>query len=177
MSAGGWKGETPAPENQLIIDYLDAVRPVPSDEQYLPVFCDVVQLLEQLAGLGEGLAQVARTIARGILDFDVVNRDAKSVKEALKKLEVFVEQSTKVGGGGIEEGGKEGVVTEVVTGGEGSGDVEGDKEREKSGETEVKGTGGEGNETNKGNDRENACEAMSGEAKENGDERGARVKQ
>ena len=176
MSAGGWKGETPAPENQLIIDYLDAVRPVPSDEQHLPSFCDVAKLLQQLAGLGEGLAEVARTIARAVLDFDVVNRDSKSVRKALEKLEVFVGQSPKVegegegskeggepdaketGGGGkeaevIEEGERAdvesgGEIAEVDGGGKGSG--EGGEEKEGAG---VKVSGGEENGEGAGKDK------------------------
>lgn len=47
VSDGKWKDETPAPENVEIICYLDSVRPVPSDEQYLQRF-DVFAILHQL---------------------------------------------------------------------------------------------------------------------------------
>ena len=48
MTAGQWTNETPAPENVEIIKYLDAVRPVPSDEQYLSQNFDVAELLRKL---------------------------------------------------------------------------------------------------------------------------------
>ena len=47
VSGGKWKDETPAPENVEIICYLNSVRPVPSDEQYLQRF-DVFAILRQL---------------------------------------------------------------------------------------------------------------------------------
>ena len=47
VSGGKWKNETPAPENVEIIHYLNAIRPVPSDEQYLPQY-DVAKILFQL---------------------------------------------------------------------------------------------------------------------------------
>ena len=51
VTAGQWKNETPAPENVEIINYLDAVRPVPSDEQYLPQNLDMTELLKKLVEL------------------------------------------------------------------------------------------------------------------------------
>ena len=36
-----------------IIKYLDAVRPVPSDEQYLPQNFDVAELLKKLVEIGD----------------------------------------------------------------------------------------------------------------------------
>ena len=46
-----WKGETPDPENVEIIAYLDAIRPIPSNEQYLPSLeFDVLRILQSLAG-------------------------------------------------------------------------------------------------------------------------------
>ena len=51
VTAGQWKKETPAPENIEIINYLDAVRPVPSDEQYLPQNFDMAELLKKLVEL------------------------------------------------------------------------------------------------------------------------------
>ena len=50
VTGGQWDGETPAPENVAIICYLDAVRPVPSDEPYLPS-ADIVELVTKLHSL------------------------------------------------------------------------------------------------------------------------------
>ena len=50
VSGGQWKGEIPAPENVEIIAYLNAIRPVPSDEQYIPSLeFDVLTLLKNLS--------------------------------------------------------------------------------------------------------------------------------
>lgn len=176
MSAGGWKGETPAPENQLIINYLDAVRPVPSDEQYLPAFCDIAKLLQQLAELGEGLTEVARRIARVVLDFDVVNRNSKSVKEALEKLEVFVERSSKVEGvreGGSEEREEAADGEEMGGGGdECDGGVEGTGERESA---KVDGGGLEGGEEGERAKVDGGGDEETGGSVEEGEEGGAEV--
>ena len=53
VTDGQWKGEIPAPENVEIINYLDAVRPVPSDEAYLSDSFDVTQLLDKLSALDD----------------------------------------------------------------------------------------------------------------------------
>ena len=53
---GQWEGETPAPENVEIIAYLDAVRPVPSNEQYLPSL-GVFGLIELLLSSQDGLVR------------------------------------------------------------------------------------------------------------------------
>ena len=53
MTAGQWKNETPAPENVEIIKFLDAVRPVPSDEQYLPPNFNIAELLRKLVEAGD----------------------------------------------------------------------------------------------------------------------------
>ena len=51
VSGGQWEGETPAPENVEIIAYLDAIRPIPSNEQYLPSLeFDILSILQSLAG-------------------------------------------------------------------------------------------------------------------------------
>ena len=51
LGGGQWEGETPAPENVEIIAYLDAIRPNPSNEQYLPSLeFDVLSILQSLAG-------------------------------------------------------------------------------------------------------------------------------
>ena len=56
VSGGQWEGETPAPENVEIIAYLDAIRPIPSNEQYLPSLeFDVLSILQSLAGSSDGL--------------------------------------------------------------------------------------------------------------------------
>jgi hypothetical protein len=54
VTGGQWEGETPAPENVEIIAYLDAVRPIPSDEQYIPSLeFDVLVVLRSLCSCGE----------------------------------------------------------------------------------------------------------------------------
>ena len=46
----GEQWETPAPENVEIIAYLDAIRPIPSNEQYLPSLeFDILSILQSLA--------------------------------------------------------------------------------------------------------------------------------
>ena len=112
VSAGGWKGEIPAPENVEIINYLNIVRPTPSDEQYLPAFCDVVALLQQLLGLGGGVAgvgQAVRKIVGAVLESEVATREVKIVREALEKLEALVREEGEEGAKrGEEEGATEG---------------------------------------------------------------------
>ena len=50
LGGGQWEGETPAPENVEIIEYLNAIRPIPSNEQYLPSLeFDVLSILQSLA--------------------------------------------------------------------------------------------------------------------------------
>lgn len=50
VTGGQWEGETPAPENVEIIAYLDAIRPIPSDEQYIPSLeFDVLGVMKSLA--------------------------------------------------------------------------------------------------------------------------------
>ena len=47
----GGEGETPAPENVEIITYLNAIRPIPSNEQYLPSLeFDILSILQSQAG-------------------------------------------------------------------------------------------------------------------------------
>lgn len=49
VTGGQWEGETPAPENVEIIAYLDAIRPIPSDEQYIPSLeFDVLGIMRSL---------------------------------------------------------------------------------------------------------------------------------
>ena len=50
VTGGQWEGETPAPENVEIIAYLDAIRPIPIDEQYIPSLeFDVLGVMRSLA--------------------------------------------------------------------------------------------------------------------------------
>ena len=108
------------------------MRPVPSDDQYLPSFCDVVQLLWELvrAEEGEELAGVAKTVAEAVLDAELAGGrgEAESVKETLEKLRELV-----AGGGG---GGGDGEGTE-------NGQVAGEKEKEKEEEEEEEEEGGQ----------------------------------
>lgn len=86
----------PAPENVEIINYLNAIRPLPSDEQYLPAFCDVLQLLQQLCELGGGgVVQAVRRIARAVLECEEVGEreEAKGVREVREKLRVLMEEA------------------------------------------------------------------------------------
>ena len=54
VTGGQWEGETPAPENVEIIAYLDAIRPIPSDEQYIPSLeFNVLSILRSLAGCSD----------------------------------------------------------------------------------------------------------------------------
>ena len=109
MSSGEWEGETPAPENVEIINYLNAVRPVPSDEQYLPAFCNVTQLLGQLLEFGDGeLAQAVRRVARAVLEYcaGVDTKELAIVKETLEQLGELVKEEGE-GGEGAEEGREE----------------------------------------------------------------------
>ena len=49
VTGGQWEGETPSPENVEIIAFLDALRPIPSDEQYIPfIEFDIAKVLKAL---------------------------------------------------------------------------------------------------------------------------------
>lgn len=111
-----------------IINYLNAVRPVPSDDQYLPSFCDLVQLLGKLLQLGDNeVAQSVRRIARAVLECDSLGtHDVDVVNAELKKLKELVED--------VEEEGKDG---EEGPGGERS--AEEDKEEDKGEDEEGEG--------------------------------------
>ena len=97
VSGGQWKGETPAPENVEIIKYLDAIRPVPSDEQYLPTFkFDVFVLFTKLHGLKDSeISEDLRAIVAMLEDVKLMskNEHIASFKETLQKLkEELVEE-------------------------------------------------------------------------------------
>ena len=71
VSGGQWEGETPAPENVEIIGYLDTIRLIPSNEQYLPSL-DVLGLVQTLLTSKD----------------DVVRESAREVVTMLKSQEV-----------------------------------------------------------------------------------------
>lgn len=63
---GKWENETPAPENVEIIRYLNAIRPVPSDEQYLPRY-DVPKIFSQLREFGvEKVCELVKEIGQRV---------------------------------------------------------------------------------------------------------------
>ncbi len=77
MTAGQWKNETPAPENVEIIKYLDAVRPVPSDEQYLFPNFDIAELLRKLVEAGDDqVSGSVKVILQGITSQRVASRSS-----------------------------------------------------------------------------------------------------
>ena len=85
VSGGQWKGETPAPENVEIIRYLDAIRPVPSDEQYLPAF-DVVALFEKLHGLSDPeISESLRAIVAVLEDGELKSQRMVDFLQKLQK--------------------------------------------------------------------------------------------
>lgn len=58
VSKGQWKGEIPAPKNVEIIAYLNAVRPVPSDETYIPSLeFDLLPLFKSLSCFSDSTVQ------------------------------------------------------------------------------------------------------------------------
>ena len=81
MTDGQWKNETPAPENVEIIKYLDAVRPVPSDEQYIPQNFDIAELLRKMVEIGD----------------DQVNGSVKVVLQQITSQEVASKSSHVLG--------------------------------------------------------------------------------
>ena len=90
VTGGQWKGETPAPENVEIIHYLDAIRPVPSDESYLPGDFDIIGLFKKLCGLNDSqikksLEAVVATL-RGV-ELKSTNEHVKNLTAALADLE------------------------------------------------------------------------------------------
>ena len=81
VSGGKWKDETPAPENVEIIRYLDTIRPVPSDEQFLARF-DVIAILHNLKTLEGGEEQGGGGEGVGDL-IDAILKEVNRVKEEL----------------------------------------------------------------------------------------------
>ena len=129
VSEGRWKGEVPAPENVAIIKYLNTIRPTPTDEQYLPTFCDVLKLFQQLLGLGEGeVTSAVKRITTILLSCEVVGREGEAVRELRERLRELVREE-----GEREEGERE----EEGEGGDRSGEgAEGGVERVGEGEGE-----------------------------------------
>ena len=71
VTGGQWEGEIPAPENVEIIAYLDTIRPVPSDEQYIPSLeFDVLTLLQSLSLCSD------RTVCDNVLGVVKIWKDA-----------------------------------------------------------------------------------------------------
>lgn len=81
VSEGMWAGEEPATENVEIIHYLDAVRPVTTEEAYLSDQFNVSTLFTELADV-EGAKDSVVTIATILRDQEMLTQDAaKSLKE------------------------------------------------------------------------------------------------
>ena len=92
MTDGQWKNETPAPENVEIIKYLDAVRPVPSDEQYLPQTFDVAELLKKLLALSDDqVTSSVKTILEKISSLDIRSKNGH-VLEFLKEVDTLLKE-------------------------------------------------------------------------------------
>ena len=90
MTDGQWKNETPAPENVEIIKYLDAVRPVPSDEQYLPQTIDVAELLKKLLALSDDqVTSSVKMILEKISSLDIRSKNGH-VLEFLKEVDTLL---------------------------------------------------------------------------------------
>ena len=99
ISDGKRKGETAAAENAEIISYLNAVRPFPNSEEYLPTSCDVVALLDRLSDLGDdGVAQLVKGIGMALLVSDVDAGDVDAMKNTVQKLELLMEKLSHVEG-------------------------------------------------------------------------------
>lgn len=94
MTDGQWKNETPAPENVEIIKYLDAVRPVPSDEQYLPQTFDIADLLKKLLALSDDQVTASvKTILEKISGQEVQSKN-DHVVEFLKQVDTLLKEDT-----------------------------------------------------------------------------------
>ena len=91
MTAGQWKNETPAPENVEIIKYLDAIRPVPSDEQYLPPSFDIAELLRKLVEGGAKDGQL-----RGSVKVILQEITSQNVASRSSHVLAFLEEMSKL---------------------------------------------------------------------------------
>ena len=93
VSGGQWEGEIPAPENVEIIAYLDAVRPVPSDEQYIPLLeFDVITVLQGLCSCGDAeVRESGKEVVESWKEAGKIcgsNRHIQSWREELGKISV-----------------------------------------------------------------------------------------
>lgn len=108
MSGGEWKGENPALENIEIISYLNAIRPLPCDEQYLSSSYDVIQLLCELEGMGdEQITGEVKKIATEVVALEgnpAVPTDVTVVKELINKFKALLDQSAGNKDDEIKEG-------------------------------------------------------------------------
>ena len=108
MSDGNWKGEVPALENIEIINYLNAIRPLPCDEQYLSSSYDVIQLLCKLKDLGdEQITGSVKKIATEVVALEGnldVPTDVKVVKELMDQFRTLLDQSSGNGERGEDNG-------------------------------------------------------------------------
>lgn len=91
VTGGQWKGEIPAPENVEIISYLDAIRPVPSDEQYIPLLkFDVLSILRGLCDCSDVMVREnGEKVVKIWKDAGMVCRNNKHVKFWKNELEKF----------------------------------------------------------------------------------------
>lgn len=78
-----------------IIKYLDAVQPVPSDEQYLPQNFDVAELLKKLVEIGDDQVRGSvKVILQRINDQEVISKNShvsaflEEMSTLLKELSV-----------------------------------------------------------------------------------------
>ncbi len=73
VTDGGWKGEVPAPENVQIIHYLNIVRPLPYDQQYISASYNVAQLLCQLNDMGnKEIQELVKKVASTVISLDKI---------------------------------------------------------------------------------------------------------
>ena len=93
VTAGQWKNETPAPENVEIIKYLDTIRPVPSDEQYLPQNYDMADLLKKLVEVGdEEVRASVKVILQRITSQEVMSKSSH-VSAFLEEMSTLLKES------------------------------------------------------------------------------------
>ena len=94
VTGGQWEGETPAPENVEIIAYLDALRPIPSDEQYIPfIEFDIAKVLKALTCCRETEAEKnARDVVKLWMSAkNVTNVSNRHVESWLREIKSFNE--------------------------------------------------------------------------------------
>lgn len=86
VSGGQWEGETPAPENVEIIGYLDTIRLIPSNEQYLPSL-DVLGLVQTLLASKDDVVQESAKEVVGMLRSQEVKCNSDHMTAFKKSLE------------------------------------------------------------------------------------------